>query len=368
MLEAMITTLTLYRQLEQQEDDLFEDLELPQRPFTDRGYEDLYLTGWDLDKDTLVDNLLLETAELNVLYTDPDFMKFAIGRWSAKELPVWQALYESMFFKYNPIWNKDGSLRHSTTETRNLLRGLTRSGTSGTTETRDLAHGITKSGTTSGTLTEGGSDTRNTDRDETIERDETSTRSISESYDRDLEEETTPAIVTTVQTAYGSTETADTSVSAYDASTYQNRDKVVTSKTGTDTVTTSPTGREHKLTDDTYTKTTGDNLTAHSDDTETNTDETVTTTYGHTQTTSGTDSGTESGTDTGTVTTSGTDSGTESGTDTGTVTTVTEDLEQGNIGVTMTQELIERERQLMQFNIYNFIIDSFKQRFCLLVY
>ena len=364
MLRAMITPLTLYNK----DNTIFAGLQLPTRPFTDRGYDDLFLTGWDMDSSVLVNNLLMETAEMNVLYTDPAFMKFAITEWSKKELPVWQSLYESMFFKYNPIWNKDGTLKHTATETRNLLKGLTRSGTNGTTETRDLAHGITKSDTTSATVTEGGSDTRRTNRDETIDRDETSTRTISESYDRDLEEETTPAIVTTVQTAYGSTETADTTVAAFDATTYQNRDKVTTSKTGTDTVTTSPTGREHKLTDDTYTKTTGDNLTSHTDDTETNIDETVTTTYGHTQTSSGTDSGTESSTDTGTVTTSGTDSTTESGTDTGTVGTVTEDQEYGNIGVTMTQQLIQEERKLVEFNIYDYIIRSFKKRFCLLLY
>lgn len=364
MRSALISLLTLYNM----DNTIFAGLELPERPFTDRGYEGLYLTGWDIDSNVLINNLLTETAEMNVIYTDPDFMKFAITQWSKKELPVWQSLFESMFFKYNPIWNKDGSLKHSTTETRNLLRGLTKSGTSGVTETRDLAHGSTKSGTSSGSLTEGGSDTRTVRRDETTDKTETSSRDYSEHFDRDLDEHEVPAVITTQTTTHNTTDTTETGVSAYDSTAYQNRDRTTDAKTGTETVQTAPSGTNDKQTDDEYTKTVSDDLTAHHELTDTDIDETDTTTYGHTQTTTGTDSGTESSTDTGTVTTAGTESGTESGTDTGTVTTVTEDIEQGNIGVTMTQELIERERAIMEFNIYDYIIRSFKRRFCLLIY
>lgn len=40
----------------------------------------------------------------------------------------------------------------------------------------------------------------------------------------------------------------------------------------------------------------------------------------------------------------------------------------GNIGVTTTQQMIEAERDVVKFNIYNYIIDAFKMRFCVLVY
>ena len=40
----------------------------------------------------------------------------------------------------------------------------------------------------------------------------------------------------------------------------------------------------------------------------------------------------------------------------------------GNIGVTSSQELLERERNVAQFNMYKYIVDSFKKRFCILVY
>lgn len=40
----------------------------------------------------------------------------------------------------------------------------------------------------------------------------------------------------------------------------------------------------------------------------------------------------------------------------------------GNIGVTTTQQMIEEERRVSQFNITDYIIESFKRRFCLLIY
>ena len=40
----------------------------------------------------------------------------------------------------------------------------------------------------------------------------------------------------------------------------------------------------------------------------------------------------------------------------------------GNIGVTTTQQMLQSERDIVQFNIYDFIADSFKNEFCLLIY
>lgn len=392
MIRPLISILTLY----QIDDTLFENMELPARPFTDRGYEDLFLTGWDLNKDTLVENLLMELAELNVLYTDPAFMKYAITTWSKKNKAVWQALYETLFFKYNPIWNKDGTLKHTAEETRNL------------------ANGLTISGTGSGTLTETTGNTRVTDADEVTQRNEVSRRTITEGMDGTVTETETPRVQDTAQTTYNTNEERDyltthggtvvtdktasgsqnelsednwtenttTQVSAFDASTWQNSEKSDTThagtgekniihsdtgretvtdtstvadtgdlaKTGTETLVTSHSGENEKVTDYDTTKTTQDNLTEHGDDTSRELDETVT------------DSGTRS------QTTSSTDSRTQSGTDTGTVETEFTDQEYGNIGVTMTQQLIEAERDLVRFNIYDLIIDDFKQRFCVLIY
>lgn len=63
-----------------------------------------------------------------------------------------------------------------------------------------------------------------------------------------------------------------------------------------------------------------------------------------------------------------------SGTDTGTIDGERSENEKitrreyGNIGVTSTQKLIEEERNISDFDIYNYIITDFKHRFCVMVY
>lgn len=50
--------------------------------------------------------------------------------------------------------------------------------------------------------------------------------------------------------------------------------------------------------------------------------------------------------------------------DTGTITRT----RQGNIGVTKTQDLIASQREIVQFNVTDFIIRQFKRKFCMMVY
>ena len=60
-----------------------------------------------MDKDVVVDNLLLETASMDVLYTDPVFLKASITVWSQERIDVWQKLYDTTLLEYNPIENYD---------------------------------------------------------------------------------------------------------------------------------------------------------------------------------------------------------------------------------------------------------------------
>lgn len=55
-------------------------------------------------------------------------------------------------------------------------------------------------------------------------------------------------------------------------------------------------------------------------------------------------------------------------TDTGTIVKEYKDTEHGNIGTTMTQDMISKEIGLWKNNIYDIIISEFKNKFCLLVY
>lgn len=197
----------------------------------------------EIDKDVLVDNLLADTAELEIIYPDPDFMKALLASWSAKQVHVWEELYQTTQYVYNPIWNKDGTR----------------------TETRDLATGDT--------------------------------------YNR----------------GYKDAETRNFAGSA-------------ANHTGSNTL-----NDIYGYNSESAAHESGSQITANSS---------------------------TSTTDTGTGSHQITENSSRTGTDTGTVTI----KEQGNIGVTSTQELIERQRAVVQFNVMDYIIADFKKRFCLMIY
>lgn len=68
-----------------------------------------------LDPETLKDNILMESAEQELIYSNIEFMKQAISSWSFKQLHVWQELYDTTQYEYNPIWNKDGTFEETIT-------------------------------------------------------------------------------------------------------------------------------------------------------------------------------------------------------------------------------------------------------------
>lgn len=204
---------------------------------------DLLVLPEELDRATLIDNLLMETAEREIVYSNLGFLKQAIGSWSRKNLSVWQELYKTQHYEYNPIWNKDGTITEL--------------------ETRDLK----------------GSDhtTDNTDRVDNLQDKET----------RDLKDET-------LESVYGFNSSSDAPAN-----------KVEAKYTGNDT--NDHTGRQDI--DRTFDKAT---------------------------------------TDTGTV--------------------KHERTEQGNIGLTSTQDLIRQQQELVKFNLMDYIIEDFSKKFCLGVY
>ena len=83
----MLSVLGLYKY----NDKIFDGLRLPE----------------DVDRKTLVNNLLAETAEFEVLYPDAEFMANMIAVWSEKELPVWEKLKSTLHYDYDPISNYD---------------------------------------------------------------------------------------------------------------------------------------------------------------------------------------------------------------------------------------------------------------------
>lgn len=103
-----------------------------------------------VDKDTFIYNLMAETSGLEVLYPNPVVMKNLMGVWSQKMLPVWQHLYETTQYEYDPIENYnrtevetiegEGSRTHSGSDV--TTHGGQNSHTETTNGSGDNAHSI----------------------------------------------------------------------------------------------------------------------------------------------------------------------------------------------------------------------------------
>lgn len=203
------------------------------------------------DKQNFIDNLLLETESLEVLYSDPKFMQMAIEVWCRKQLDVWEELAATMYYDYDPIENYYRREHWTDDFTHGHKRDT------------DLTHGHKRDTN----LTHGHKVTM------------------------DVKDTTT------------------NSVTGYNGTNFSDRDKTI----------------------------------FENDDTETH-----------------------SGKDTTNETNSGTDATKE--TNSGTDKDVREGYARGNIGVTTTQQMIEAQRDVVKFNLMDYIIDDFKNRFTLLVY
>lgn len=214
-------------------------------------FDDMYIPA-NIDKDLLVDNLLEECAELEILYSDPQFMKFAIGRWSNRMKITWDKLDALFNEEYDPLYNVDA--HELTTETRDL------STTSANTETRDLASAS------------GNTETRN---------------------------------LASIEDA-----TNTHSVSGYNSAEFANAERDVNDVNASETGTINNDGNASET---------------------------------------GVINNDSDASETGTIT--------------------TEHRRYGNIGVTMAQQMIEKEMEVRPaMNMYTYIIQAFKQKFCLLIY
>lgn len=93
----------------------------------------------EMDKQTLVDLLLIRLAELTVIYNQPDLLKTYIRLWSATRKPIWDRLWELANAEYNPLDNYDRTDTVNTTHGHKLTidRANTVEGTSYGVDTND---------------------------------------------------------------------------------------------------------------------------------------------------------------------------------------------------------------------------------------
>ena len=181
---------------------------------------DEFILPSEINRTVFMDNLLMVTGEMEVLYSNPDFLKDAIAAWSRMELANWEWLFSTQHYEYNPIWNVDvkESTRDDRKETRNL-RGTNY-------ETRNL------SGTNNETRNLSGSDTG------TVKNDKTGT-------------DTTINYVSAYNDVSGNTQ-SNKQTTTYGNSNLETRN-LNSTDTGTDNFTTSDTGTDNYDSTDTGT-------------------------------------------------------------------------------------------------------------------
>lgn len=252
------------------------------------------------DKTIITDNIILECAELEILYTDPWFMRKAIGSWSKKELPTWERIYQASLETYNPI------------ENYNRTEVTTESGTDSRTE----------SGT--GSETHSGTDTQAHSGKDTVQN---------SGSDSSQTSSTTTTTGTHTDTNSG-TDTVTHSRMAFDSNTAVTTD-------------TDSTQHGHVLTqgiNDSVSES-GTASVTHGQKVETTHGESIGFTHGESV-----------------ATTSG-------NTSTGENEITRNSHISGNIGVTTSQQMLEQEIIVSpKLNVYNYIVQSFKNRFCIEVY
>lgn len=130
---ALLTVMGLYNY----DNTIFDNLMLPD----------------GVDKPTLIDNIVLETAELECIYPTPVFLKTAIGLWSNVQFLTWDRVYSAMNLDYNPIENYDRQETETTTGTR------AHSGKDTTTRSGTVSETGSTTASTQGTASESGTST-----------------------------------------------------------------------------------------------------------------------------------------------------------------------------------------------------------------
>ena len=116
MSDAKITLLGFSRWMHDNSDDLF------------KAFDDLP-TG--IDKDVLVNNILLRGGEFEVIYSDPYFMQESIYTWLAKWRRTLEKWLAALAVEYDPLNNYDRHEEYTDTEGIGDTSGSTSGSTSG---------------------------------------------------------------------------------------------------------------------------------------------------------------------------------------------------------------------------------------------
>ena len=110
-MRATLTILGLYNY----DTSIFENLTVPE----------------GVDAATAINSICMDNAELEIMYPEPETMKFLIGLWSTRMLPIWERVLNAITTEYNPLENYNRTETWSQTDT-----GSSSANNSGTTTSK----------------------------------------------------------------------------------------------------------------------------------------------------------------------------------------------------------------------------------------
>lgn len=294
------------------------------------------------DKNKFLDQLLFECADLSCIYTNPATVKQMITVWSNMYNYNWCKLMTTAALKYNPIWNVDANVHNTDTDTDVAEN----SNTSTKTTTRTTTNSGTDT-TNYGKVTTG-QETNTGDDITTYGKTDNITTSSTETFEPGTED-----IEYYNQTAADRTETTTTKIGSFNSNSLN---------TQTEVSTVHPTKTTRHASFGVGDKKTGSGTSA---ETLGGTDKL---THGHKVNDTETLSGADTFVHGHAIAESESVSVTDSGNFEASKENVHTERRTGNIGVTTTQAMIEKEREIALFSIYDVVINSFKEHFCVLVY
>lgn len=94
----------------------------------------------DMESELIIKNILIDCAELELLYHEPDTLKELIGIWSNTELPTWNRIRVAEMAEYNPIENYNRNQSDNRTTQHSGSDTTTNNGTT-TTEVESESEG-----------------------------------------------------------------------------------------------------------------------------------------------------------------------------------------------------------------------------------
>ena len=138
MSSSTMSILGLYQYGQYNNDDLFENMQIPE----------------GINKDDLIANILEQGAAFEILYPDYDYLKFSIGAWSKRWYRTIDKWIKALAVEYNPLdnynrfeeWEDSGSRTGRTSGTTGSTRNLTGNTTDHVEGQTDTTDSVTTTG------------------------------------------------------------------------------------------------------------------------------------------------------------------------------------------------------------------------------